>query len=133
MLVRTVALAFGALGLLFIALPVPASVLFGIKADSDTALAYVRALGIRDVALCLYLLGVSTLSARSLRALLGFSVVIPAGDLALVFAMSGFRSPVQLALHALSGICLALLQSILVVGPWLPVVLCRRCQHYHFL
>ena len=109
MLVRAAALAFGALGLFFIALPVPASVLFGIEADGSTALAYVRALGVRDVALCFYLLGVSTLSARSLCALLGISVVIPAGDLALVLAISGFTVPAQLALHALSGICLTLL------------------------
>lgn len=109
MLTRTLALAFGLLGLLFMVSPGPVSSLFGIPADSDPARAYVRALGIRDVALCLYLLVLSRLSLQASVVVLGLSVVIPAGDLVLVLTASGLSALGPLALHALSGICLAAL------------------------
>lgn len=110
-LVRALGAAFGLLGLVFIALPRPASSLFGIAAEGGAALAYVRALGFRDVALCLYLLALSGASLRASRLLLGLSAVIPAGDFALVLAVSRFSALGPLVLHAASGIVLLILAA----------------------
>jgi len=108
-LVRALALVLGGLGLLFLFLPEPASALFGIATQEETALAYVRGLGLRDIALCLYLLLLARRPGSGLRPVLAASLVIPAGDLVLVLAASGLSAPLPLALHAASGICLAAL------------------------
>ena len=108
---RVLGTAFGLLGRFIIALPRPASILFGIEAEGEAALAYVRALGFRDLALSLYLLALRGVSLRASRRLLGLSAVIPAGDLALVLAESGFSALVPLLLHAASGIVLLILAA----------------------
>ena len=105
-LVRALGGVFLLLGLLFVGLPGPASRLFGIPAEDGTALAYVRAIGLRDLALALYLLWLAPSGARTV---LAASLVIPAGDLVLVLAGSGLSTPLPLALHALSGLVLAAL------------------------
>lgn len=104
--VRVVGLGFGALGLLLIILPEPASALFGIPVDGGQGPAYVRALGIRDIALCAYLLVLCRLHPRATRVLLRATVLIPLGDLALVTAVSGASAIGPLALHGLSGLVL---------------------------
>ena len=108
-LVRALAAAFGSLGALLIAWPQAGSGLFGLVADNDLALAYVRALGFRDIALSFYLLILSRVSRRACRVVLGVSVVIPACDLLLVIVERGVTAPFSLFLHALSGLCLAAL------------------------
>lgn len=110
-LVRALGAAFGLLGLVIIAVPRPASILFGIAAEGEAALAYVRALGFRDLALSLYLLVLPGTSLRASRRLLGLSAVIPAGDFALVLAESGFSTLLPLLLHAASGIVLLILAA----------------------
>jgi hypothetical protein len=107
--VRALALAFAALGALLIAWPRAGSVLFGIETDDTLALAYVRALGFRDIALSLYLLGLSRAASRACRTVLGVSVLIPACDLILVMVERGVSVPGSLLLHAASGVCLAAL------------------------
>ncbi len=104
-------LALGGLGLFFILMPEPAAQVFGIPAEGKHALSYVRALGIRDVALCLYILVLGRLWVSAVRMLVGISALIPAGDLALVLLESGLSVPLQLALHAVSGIALLALAA----------------------
>lgn len=108
-LVGALAVAFGVLGALLIAWPRAGSALFGLVAEDDSALAYVRALGFRDIVLSLYLLILSTVSPRACRVVLGVSVLIPACDLLLVIVERGVSAPFSLFLHALSGLCLAAL------------------------
>lgn len=110
-LAAALAIALGALGLLLIIFPAVGSILFGIPADNSEALSYVRALGFRDIALCLWLLALSRRSPPAARLLLGFGVVIPAGDLVLVLLERGLAAPLPLALHAMSGLCLLLLAA----------------------
>jgi len=103
------ALAFLAIGVLFIAVPRPAALLFGIPAGSE-AEPYIRAIGFRDLALALYLAGLTLFSTRrAVATVLGASVLIPICDLALVMLTSGLSSPGSLALHATGGAVLAAL------------------------
>ena len=108
-LVRALGAVFGVLGALLIAWPQAGSALFGLETDNDLALAYVRALGFRDIALSLYLLVLSMVSPRACRVVLGVSVLIPACDLLLMIVERGGSAHGSLVLHALSGICLAAL------------------------
>ena len=108
-LVRALGVTFGILGALLILWPQAGSVLFGLRTQDALALAYVRALGFRDIALSLYLLVLSRVAPRACRAVLGISVLIPACDLTLVMVERGGSAPGSLLLHAASGICLAAL------------------------
>ncbi len=97
-------LAFLGLAALFIALPGPASTVFGIPQDDLVAQAYVRALGFRDLALGLYLVAlILTHQDRAARWVLGLSIVIPVMDFGLVLVMSGTSAFLPLLLHGLSG------------------------------
>lgn len=55
------------LGVLFLLAPTPAATFYGIDAGSSSELFYVRAVGVRDLALAAYLLGLTV--ARQYRAL----------------------------------------------------------------
>lgn len=107
-------LAFGALAALLILAPAAGSRLFGLPAEGDPALAYVRALGVRDLALALWLLVLPRLSLGAARALVGLGAVIPAGDLLLLLAERGLSAPGPLLLHTASGLAL------LALALWTP-------------
>jgi hypothetical protein len=97
------------LGFLFILLPEVGAELFGIDTTGERA--YVRALGLRDLALGAGLFLVSRISVPAVRVLLGVSVVIPLGDLLLVLHEAGLSAPLSLALHGCSGLALGVLAA----------------------
>jgi len=85
---------FVLLGLLFIFAPRAGAALFGIAAPEGPGLSYVSAM--------------SRLSTRRIvGTVLGLTILIPAGDVILVFLERGFESPKHLLLHAGSGIVMA--------------------------
>ncbi len=93
---------------LFVAAPALGAAVFGIPAPDGAGLAYVRAVGLRDLALALYLLGLACFSSRrAVGIVLGATVVVPVGDVLLVLAREGVSSPGHLLLHGLSGACCA--------------------------
>ena len=99
---------FLAIAALFVAAPALGAAVFGIPAPDGAGLAYVRAVGLRDLALALYLIGLALFSSRrAVGVVLAATVVIPAGDLLLVLAWEGLSSPGHLLLHGLSGACCA--------------------------
>ena len=100
---------FVVLGLLFVLAPRTGAALFGIAAPEGSGLSYVSAIGLRDLAFGAYLAALSRLSTRrTLGVVLGLTVLIPAGDVVIVFLERGFESPKHLLLHAGSGIVMAL-------------------------
>lgn len=99
---------FLCLGGLFIASPASGAAIFGIPAPNGVSAGYLRAIGFRDVALALYLVGLACFSTRRAVCLvLGASVFIPVCDVILVWS-SGTAAPWQIALHVVSGGSLAL-------------------------
>ena len=107
MMLTLLACVFAGLGVLFVLAPAPAARFYGIDAGSPSGLFYVRALGLRDLALAAYLLGLTV--ARQFRALsivMFVTLVIPAGDI-LLLAVSGRAQPVHYLLHAASFLCFA--------------------------
>lgn len=99
---------FVLLGLLFIFVPRAGAALFGIAAPEGPGLSYVSAIGLRDFAFGAYLAALSRLSTRrAVGTVLGLTVLIPAGDVILVFLERGFESPMHLLLHAGSGLVMA--------------------------
>jgi hypothetical protein len=99
---------FVLLGLLFIITPRAGASLFGIAAPEEPGLSYVSAIGLRDLAFGAYLAALSRLSThRIVGTVLGLTVLIPVGDVILVFLARGFESPPHLLLHAGSGIVMA--------------------------
>ena len=105
-----VAGGFLLLGLLFVAAPRWGAALFGIPAPEGPGLAYVRAIGFRDLVLALYLVALTLFaSRRALRLVLGLTTIIPACDVVLVAAVTGVSSPGHLALHGASAACFAAL------------------------
>ena len=77
---------FVLLGLLFVFGPRTGAALFGIPAPEDAGLAYVSAIGLRDLAFGLYLFALSRLSTRrTVGAILGITVLIPVGDVIVVW------------------------------------------------
>lgn len=100
--------AFSAIAALFVAAPTLGAAVFGIPAPEAAAQAYVRALGLRDLALGLYLLGLVLFSSRrAVGVVLAATVVIPVGDVLLVLGREGLSSPGHLLLHGLSAACVA--------------------------
>ncbi|HEY8575246.1 MAG TPA: DUF4267 domain-containing protein [Devosia sp.] len=106
------ACAFALLGLLFVLAPEPASALFGIPSASPDA--YVRALGIRDLALSTFIIAIAPVSIQALRRLLAASALIPAGDIFLVSVLGSPSSAWPLILHAASA---AVLVSLAAAAP----------------
>ncbi|MEE1656089.1 DUF4267 domain-containing protein [Microvirga sp. CF3062] len=99
---------FVLLGLLFIFAPRAGAALFGIAAPEGLGLPYVSAIGLRDLAFGAYLAALSRLSTRrAVGTVLGLTVLIPAGDVILVFLERGFESLTHLLLHAGSGLVMA--------------------------
>jgi hypothetical protein len=107
-LVLALAAVFVALGVLFIAAPALGAALFGVTASDATTLAYVDAIGFRDLAFGLYLLALARLSdRRAVGVVLGLTTLIPIGDVIIVAVMRGLSSPGHLLLHAGSGAVMA--------------------------
>ncbi|MBQ0821948.1 DUF4267 domain-containing protein [Microvirga sp. HBU67558] len=99
---------FVLLGILFVFAPRAGSALFGIAAPDGPSLSYVSAIGLRDLAFGAYLAALSRLATRRIvGTVLGLTVLIPAGDVILVFVERGFESPGHLLLHAGSGLVMA--------------------------
>ncbi len=99
---------FVLLGLLFVFSPRAGAALFGIAAPEGPGLSYVSAIGLRDLAFGAYLAALSRLATRrSVGTVLGLTVLIPVGDVIIVFLERGFESPKHLLLHAVSGLVMA--------------------------
>lgn len=97
------AAVFAGLGGLFITAPALGAAIFGIPAPGGLGDAYLRAIGLRDAALALYLAGLAwAATRRAVCLVLGASTVIPFGDIALVLA-AGTAAWWQIALHGLSA------------------------------
>ena len=99
---------FVTLGIVFIAAPSLGAALFGIPAVDATTLAYVDAIGFRDLAFGLYLFALARMSTRRVvGTVLGLTALIPAGDVIIVAVMQGLFAPGHLLLHAASGAVMA--------------------------
>lgn len=98
---------FVAVGLLFVCAPEQAAALFGLPTAVSAEHVYIRAVGLRDIALAGYL-ALLTLcaSARAVLIVLLVTLIIPAGDLMLVAAVSGGKAS-HMALHLASAIMFA--------------------------
>jgi hypothetical protein len=108
---------FVLLGLLFVFAPRAGAALFGIQAPEVPGLSYVSAIGLRDLAFGLYLFALSRLSGRrAVGVILALTVLIPAGDVIIVFLERGFESPKHLLLHSVSGIVMAASSIWLLIG-----------------
>ncbi len=107
-LVLALSAVFVLLGLLFIFAPRAGAALFGIAAPEGLGLSYVSAIGLRDLAFGAYLAALSRLATRrAVGTVLGLTVLIPIGDVILVFLERGFESLTHLLLHAGSGLVMA--------------------------
>jgi hypothetical protein len=99
---------FVLLGILFVFGPRTGAALFGIRPTEEAGLAYVSAIGLRDLALGLYLFALSRLSTeRTIGAILAITVLIPIGDVIVVWMERRFESPAHLLLHAGSALIMA--------------------------
>jgi Domain of unknown function (DUF4267) len=99
---------FVLLGVLFVFAPRAGAALFGIAAPEGSGLSYVSAIGLRDLGFGAYLAALSRLSTRrAVGTVLGLTVLIPIGDVILVFLERGFESLTHLLLHAGSGLVMA--------------------------
>jgi Domain of unknown function (DUF4267) len=96
------------LGLLFILAPRLGATIFGIEAPEGPGIAYLVAIGLRDLAFGLYIAALALFSGRrAVGLVLAITVLIPAGDIALVIAHRGVSSLGHLLLHAASGLYMA--------------------------
>jgi hypothetical protein len=93
-------------GVTAIVAPMFASAMYGVAVVDGTAQTYVRAAGIRDVAIGCWLLALSVVGAG--QRVLGISVMaaalIPAGDAIIVWVAAGKHSAAALTLHGSSAI-----------------------------
>lgn len=106
-LVLALAGLFLLLGVFFLAAPGPGAALFGLPAPGAEALAWVRTVALRDLALGLYLAGLWRLGGRrGLGVVLAATVVIPLGDMLMVFLWHGGATPWLLP-HAASALATA--------------------------
>ena len=99
---------FVLLGFVFLAAPRSGAALFGIPAPEGASLAYLPAIGLRDLAFGLYLLALSCLSTkRTLGVIFGVTLLIPVGDIVIVAAERGLSAPFPLLLHGVSAAVMA--------------------------
>lgn len=100
---------FMVLGGFFLIDPQPAATFFGLRTSDPTALLYVRAVGLRDLALATYLLGLTLAGQhRALSVVLTGTILIPVGDILLLVA-SGNGQTAHYLLHGASLACFAAL------------------------
>jgi hypothetical protein len=106
--VLTLSALFVGLGALFIVAPRLGAALFGLPAPEGASLGYLPVIGLRDLAFGLYLFALARLATRrAVGTVLAITVLIPAGDVAIVALQRGFDSPGHLLLHAASGATMA--------------------------
>ena len=75
---------------------------------AGASLGYLPVIGLRDLAFGLYLFALARLATRrAVGTVLAITVLIPAGDVAIVALQRGFDSPGHLLLHAASGATMA--------------------------
>lgn len=99
---------FVGLGGLFVLAPRLGAALFGLPAPEGASLGYLPVVGLRDLAFGLYLFALARLATRrAVAAVLAITVLIPAGDVAVVALERGWSSPGHLLLHGLSGATMA--------------------------
>ena len=104
-----VSLVFFVLSGLFILVPVAGARVHGLEAHTAASLFYIQAIGLRDLALACYILGLTLFGQRrALAILLALTIVIPAGNL-LLLGITGTGAVLNYALHAMSLITFALL------------------------
>jgi hypothetical protein len=97
------------MGILFLLAPAAGARFYGFEAGSPAGLFYVRAIGLRDAALALYLFGLALAGLRRALMIVALgTLVIPIGDL-LLLLLSGSGEPVHYLLHASSLLCFAML------------------------
>ena len=83
-------LVFLVIGGLFILAPRWGATFFGIPTPENRGLAYVQAIGFRDLALALYIIALTLFSTRrALSIVLGLTVLIPVCDVSLVATVAG--------------------------------------------
>ena len=95
------------IGVVFLASPQTGAAIFGVPAPPGSE-PYLIAIGLRDIAFGLYVLALALLaSRRAVGLVLGITVLIPLGDIALVAATRGWSAWRHLLLHAASGTYMA--------------------------
>ena len=116
-LVLALSCLFVLLGLLFLLAPRWGAALFGLPAPEGSALGYVPAIGLRDLAFGVYLFALARLASPStLGTILALTVLIPVGDVTLIALERGLGSPGHLLLHGLSALILATAAGWLLTG-----------------
>ena len=111
-IVTAVAASFLALAALLILAPARGAAFFGQTMHDPAGLLYVRAVGLRDLALAFYLAGLVRLgNRRALAIVLLATLAIPAGDILLLLS-SATATPIHYLLHAAS------LLLFLLLGLW---------------
>ena len=102
------AVALIVLGLVLIVAPRLGAAIFGLPAPERVGIGYVVAIGIRDLAFGLYILCLAWFSGRrAVGIVLAITVLIPIGDILVLFGHTGLSSSWQLALHGASGLYMA--------------------------
>ena len=96
------------LGVLLLVSPATGAAIFGLPAPEGLARGYLPALGIRDIVFGSYVLALAGFAGqRAVGIVLLVTVLIPAGDIALLLAERGLfgpeSSPLHLLVHAASG------------------------------
>jgi hypothetical protein len=100
---------FCGLAALFLFSPATGAAIYGFPATTPESLFFVRAIGLRDLALAAYLAGLALGgSRRALTIVLALTVIIPSGDLFLL-ASAGAGGLVHYLLHGSSLLCFACL------------------------
>ncbi|CAM3148753.1 MULTISPECIES: DUF4267 domain-containing protein [Sphingomonas] len=106
-LTGVLAAVFLLLGGLFVCAPEAGAAIYGVPGNDRSALIYVRAVAIRDLALSAYLIGLARAeNIRALTILCAATIVIPIGDMALLM-LSGTGGAPHYFLHMSSLLCFA--------------------------
>lgn len=103
----SLSVVFLLLGLLFVARPDLGAGIYGVPGHDPATIVYLRAVGCRDLALAAYLFGLAVVGqVRALTIVLAATIVIPLGDIALLYR-SGTGHAVPYLLHGASLLCFA--------------------------
>ena len=95
------------IGVVFLASPQSGAAIFGVPAPPGSE-PYLIAIGLRDIAFGLYVLALALFaSRRAVGLVLGITILIPLGDIAIVAVERGWSGWGHLLLHAASGTYMA--------------------------
>jgi hypothetical protein len=110
-------IALCGIGIGALAAPRFSSEQYGLATREADALGYVRALGVRDLVVGgIALSFAATKQTDALAAVMGFSVLIGAGDFLVVLRERGTAAPRSLATHAVGTVGLAVACGLLKAG-----------------